>query len=969
MDLENLLKTTLKRTYPNQNGAHSEDSLFPARVCIEESSRDIYGSGISDMNQHEFRYIDKSHLHLWRAYEIFTVSDILSCDCKHKVSKRTVLTSGVSGIGKTTAVQRFALEWAEGRGHHHIRLLFPLTFWELNLLKGPLSLIELIHTFYPQLENLSISDLKGPNVWFVLDGLDECRLPLNFKCQPVSSVSEQATLDCLLTSLIRGKLLPSAHLWITTRPAAAELIPVGHLLKATELQGFSEEQKEQHFRRLIPNEELAIKVINHVKTSRSLESLCQIPQICSIMACVLKNHVPQADGEFKINPINLTQIYTKLINTQVTNPDKIMIAKLEKLALRQLGRDNLMYEHDLEVDDISLREAAEYSKHYPLVLREERGLHDTAVYRFGHSSIQEYFAASSAVNSIEPNDQTALFLSCQVLLSEVLHSGGGNTDVFLRFIFGLMRERGRMEPTNTLVDYIKNRILEYILSDSAVSLLHCLREFDRHAFLSDVEFLRETHVPPYSAFSPTHWAFLAQRIQYFEGVQDIFEMPLSNRCDESIPRKLSAIVKSRKAMLRFSNLTENCCSALAAAVSTRDSYLRELDLGYNSIRDDGVKELMRGLTDQDCKLKTLRLQGCGVTAQACVYLATVLSQSPKLRQLDLSGNEIGDDGLLNLARGVSSPGCRLHTLKLSQCGIKERGCCSLASALESNPDHLKVLDLSINAVRDKGAKELFKRVDIAQFTKLDMCHCSLTALSCEDICKALQSETSTLVELNLSHNSLMDSGFKQICIGMYAWCRLEKLNVSRCGITARSCVYLAKALWLVSQLYSEGFVQKTNLQAIELRDLDLSMNCISDEAAAQVADGLRNPYGHLTILNLSNCGLTERCCQGLASGFASEESVIAEVDLSDNDLKDKGMKRLCVGLQNPHCKMKKLALRSCSLSSVSVQYLTNALKLNPRHLEEVHLMGNRLDSSGIGELMQLVRNQKYMLHTTDVTVE
>ncbi|XP_071777201.2 NACHT, LRR and PYD domains-containing protein 12-like [Centroberyx gerrardi] len=970
MDLRNRLKTTLKRKYQNLNGAHP---VLPARLCIEGPRKDIYGSGLSDNNQHEFRFIDKSQLHLWILHNTFSISNILASECEHNSSKRTILTSGVSGIGKTTAVQSCSLEWAEGKGYQDIHLLFPLTFWELNLVKRKLSLIELLRTFYPELKELNVSNLKGHNVWFFLDGLDEYHLPLNFSSAAVSDVSQVSTVDGLVTSLIRGNLLPNAHIWITSRPAAVQRIPLDHLLKVTEMQGFSDEQKEQHFRTTIRNDDLANKVIDHVKISRSLDCLCQIPQICSIMACVLKNHLQEADCGFKINPINLTQIYTNLVKAQVTNPDKTIIAKLEKLALHRLGKGNVIHELDLLESDISVSEASTYSRKFPLVLKEERGLHNTTVYRFGHSSIEEYFAAACALDRIESKEaplydapfQSALFLSCRALVDQALQSAAGHFDVFLRFVFGLLKQHGRMEPTNPLLDYTKSKILENILSDSAVGLLHCLREFDRHVFLSDVK----TEVPPFNRFTAVHWAFLAQRTRYFEGVRDVFEMNLSDRCDEKLLRQLPAILKSEKAMLRFCNLTEKCCPALTAVLNTGDSYLRELDLGYNSIRDSGVKKLMEGLVDKDCKLKTLRLQGCGFTSRACVYLASVLCHSPKLRELDLSGNEIGDDGLLHLANGVKYQGCHLETLKLSQCNIKEKGCRSLASALQNNSHHLEVLDLSINAIGDEGAIELFKKVDISNLTKLEMYHCNLTALSCESICTALKSESSSLVDLNLSNNDLKDSGFELICKGMYAWCRLEKLNLSRCGITGKGCVYMAKVLCSVSQLYSGKWVQQSDWQAVELTDLDLSMNCLRDRGVKELADGLKNPYGHLKTLNLSHCSLTEDCCGELASGFASKESVIAELDLSGNNLQDKGVKRLCVGLRNAHSKMEKLSLRNCGLSSRSIQFLTSALKSNPRHLAELHLMGNNLEDSGIRLLMELTKNTKYELHTIDVTTE
>ncbi|XP_071360677.1 ribonuclease inhibitor-like isoform X2 [Trachinotus anak] len=780
-------------------------------------------------------------------------------------------------------------------------------------------------------------------------------------CPAVSDATKVSTTDVLVTSLIRGTLLPNAHVWITTRHESATQIPDGYLLKETEVKGFSDEQKMQHFQTVIGNDDLANKAMDHVRISRSLDFLCQIPPICSILATVLKSHLNAHKG-FKISPLSLTQIYTNLVRPS----NLAIIAKLKRLALLRLAEGNVMYEDDLLESDLSAEEASTFSIECPLVLREEKGLHNNTVFRFGHSSIQEFLAASARLDHIEGSSSWSA--SCRCLVDEALQSAEGKSDVFLRFIFGLIKERHMLEPDDRLFDYTKKKILESVLSQGAVGLFHCLREYDSQALLNEVKFFLKFGLCPLHKFTPMHWQFMIQRTRAFEGMRENFEMEVSMSCDERLLRQLPAILKSRKAMLRFSNLTDKCCSALAAVLSTRESYLRELDLGYNSISDNGVGTLVEGLNDQNCRLKILRLQGCGVTSKGCKYLATSLTQSLKLQELDISRNEIGDKGLKSLSNGLRSHNCQLETLKLSQCNIEQKGCFYLASALQQKSAHLKVLDLSINMVGDKGANELFRKFDISQLRKLEMYHCNLTVLSCGSIGEALKSETSTLVELNLSNNNLKDAGFALICDGMYAWCSLEKLNVSRCGITGMGCICLAKFLCSVSMRYN-GWMLDTELQAVELRELDLSMNCLTDEGVKEFSAGLKNPYGHLKTLNLSHCSLTDDCCAELASGFASKESIISELDLSGNDLQDKGVRKLCMGLRSPHCKLEKLLLRTCGLSSRSIQFLTTALKSNPQHLAELHLTGNRLDDSGVRELVELTKNPKYSLHTIDVSAD
>lgn len=115
--------------------------------------------------------------------------------------------------------------------------------------------------------------------------------------------------------------------------------------------------------------------------------------------------------------------------------------------------------------------------------------------------------------------------------------------------------------------------------------------------------------------------------------------------------------------LRFSNLTDRCCPALGSVLSMGESHLRGLDLGYNSITDEGVKVLAEGLSDPSSRLKYLRLQGCGLSARACKYLSAAMKRAPKLLELDLSCNDIGDRGLQNLACGLRDPSCRLEGLR------------------------------------------------------------------------------------------------------------------------------------------------------------------------------------------------------------------------------------------------------------------------------------------------------------------
>ncbi|KAJ3582251.1 hypothetical protein NHX12_015695 [Muraenolepis orangiensis] len=236
---------------------------------------------------------------------------------------RTIMTTGVAGIGKTILTHKFTLDWAEGKANQDIHFTLPFTFRELNLLKvKKFSLVELLHHFFIQTKGIRRYDLF--QVVFILDGLDECRLPLDFKNNPIwTDVSKSTSVDVLLTNLIRGDLLPSARIWITTRPAAANQIPAECVDMVTEVRGFTDPQKEKYFRKRFREETLASTIISHIKTSRSLHIMCHIPLI----------------REARENKGNLSVLWFDLENAFGSIPHKLVQFTLTKHHVPSRCRD------------------------------------------------------------------------------------------------------------------------------------------------------------------------------------------------------------------------------------------------------------------------------------------------------------------------------------------------------------------------------------------------------------------------------------------------------------------------------------------------------------------------------------------------------------------------------------------------------------------------------------------------------
>ncbi len=315
--------------------------------------RALHHRGQSDgCNEHEVRQIETQSRRAATEDTPIKCNDIFRSLPGQDKPIKTVLTKGVAGIGKTVSVQKFILDWAEGKENQDIHLIFPLPFRELNLIQNQkLSLLDLLYIFFTETKELDISSSEY-KVLFIFDGLDECRLSLDFQStMRFCDVSESASVDVLLMNLIVGNLLPSALIWITSRPAAADLIPSDCVHRVTEVRGFNEPQKQEYFRKRISDQSLANRIISHLKSSRSLYIMCHIPVFCWISATVLEKMLSRAEsGEI---PKTLTQMYTHFLILQTnikhekdyekTVKDEDMILKLGKLAFQQLVKGNLIF--------------------------------------------------------------------------------------------------------------------------------------------------------------------------------------------------------------------------------------------------------------------------------------------------------------------------------------------------------------------------------------------------------------------------------------------------------------------------------------------------------------------------------------------------------------------------------------------------------------------------------------------------
>ncbi|XP_016520098.1 protein NLRC3-like [Poecilia formosa] len=712
------LKSNMKKKFQCvfEGIAKSGNQTFLNQIYTELYITEGESGEVND--EHEVRQIESVTWKPDRPETTIRHEDIFKPSSGRDEQIRTVMTKGVAGIGKTVLTQKFTLDWAEDQTNQDIQFMFPFTFRELNLLKeNQFSLVELVHHFFS--ETKGISRFEELKVVFIFDGLDESRLSLDFHNNEIlTDVTKSTSVDVLLTNLIRGKLLPKAHLWITTRPAAANRIPAGFVGMMTEIRGFTDPQKDEYFTKRFRMKKQARMVISHIKKSRSLHIMCHIPIFCWITATVVEDMLNKEDREDL--PKTLTEMYIHFLVVQTklkvikydggTETDshwspenQKMIESLGKLAFEQLMKRNLIfYESDLAECGIDIRAASVCSGVFTQIFREERGLYQNKVFCFVHLSVQEFLAAlhvhltfiKSGVNLLEmkskdlekqnlESSETEMYQSA---VDMALESPDGHLDLFLRFLLGLSLETNKshlgdlltqteesLTANKNTAQYIKEKMNNDLCVEKSINLFHCLNELNDQSLVEEIQQSLQTGSLSAHQLSPAQWSALHFMLLSSEKDLEMFDLKKYSASEEALLKLLPIVKVSNKALLSGCNLSERSCEALSSLLSSTTSSLRDLDLSNNDLKDSGVKLLCSGLMSPNCKLEILRLSGCLITEEGCAALASALTVKPHhLKELDLSYNNPGEAGMERLAAMLKNSGIQIKTDSLSMDSAAEK---------------------------------------------------------------------------------------------------------------------------------------------------------------------------------------------------------------------------------------------------------------------------------------------------------
>ncbi|XP_003801633.2 NACHT, LRR and PYD domains-containing protein 12 [Otolemur garnettii] len=768
---------------------------------------------------------------------------------------RTVVLQGAAGMGKSMLAHKVMLDWADGKLFQgRFDYVFYINCREMNQSATQQSARDLLCSCWPEPGAPLRELVQTPErLLFIIDGFDELKPSFHDPQGPWCLCwEEKRPVELLLSSLIRKKVLPELSLLITTRPTA---LPKLHRLlqhpRHVEILGFSEAERKEYFHKYFHNAEQASQVFNFVRDNEPLFTMCFVPLVCWVVCTCLKQQL-EGGGLLRQTSRTTTAVYMLyLLSLMQPTPGTPSLRGLCSLAADGLWNQKILFEeqdlwkHGLDIADVSA---------FLNMNIFQKDINCEKYYSFIHLSFQEFFAAMYYIldggeHGVGPEH------SLTRLLAEYAFSERSFLALTVRFLFGLLNEETR--------SYLEKNLCWKVSPDIKVALLDWIQSKAQ----SEGSTLQQGSLELFSClYEIQEEEFIQRALSHFQvvvvsNITSKMDHMVSSFCVKNCRSALvlhlhgdtystdedpgAGWTPGTEALVEQSPernvLLDAYSQHLAAALCTNPD-LVELGLYRNALGSQGVKLLCQGLRHPGCRLQNLRLKRCQVSSSACRDLAAALTANKNLIRMDLSGNSLGLPGMKLLCEGLQHPQCRLQMVQLKICHLTAAACEDLASTLSVN-QNLMELDLSLNELGDPGVQLLCEglRLPTCKLQTLRLGICRLGSGACRALSDVLQANPH-LRELDLSFNDLGDWGLWLLSQGIgHSTCKLQKLWLDSCGLTAKAC----------RDLYSTLGINQT------LTELYLTNNALGDSGVRLLCKRLSHPSCKLRVLWLFGMDLNK----------------------------------------------------------------------------------------------------------------
>ncbi|KAM9079839.1 LOW QUALITY PROTEIN: NACHT, LRR and PYD domains-containing protein 14 [Megaptera novaeangliae] len=786
-----------------------------------------------------------------------------------------------AGVGKTTLVRMLMLDWAQGNPYQQkFTYVFYLSAREINQLRER-SFAQTISKGWPSTEGPIERILSQPSsLLFIIDSFDELNFAFEEPDVLCADWTQVRPVSFLMSSLLRKVKLPESSLLVTTKlTACKKLKPLLKSQHSIQLLGRSEDAREAYIYQFFEHERWALQVFSSLRNNEMLFSMCKAPVVCWVVCSCLEQQMERG-GDITLTCKTTTSLFTCCVSSLLTRvegsfpslPSQTQLRSLCHLAAKGARtmtcvfyKENLR-RHGLAKADVSifldmniLQKDTEYENCYV-----STRLH-----------IQEFSAAMFYMLQGSWGTRDNSFQSFEDL--ELVLERSSYKDPHLLhmkcFLFGLLKEDRVKQLEETF-----NCKMSLEMKWEILPWMETLGNSEH--FPSHLVFLELF----YHLYETQDEVFISQAMRYFQKVViDICEeihLLVSSFCLKHCQClrtiKLTVIVIFEKMMLNSSFPAETC---LMLVKTISQFIFMIIKLRFREVHPETWN------------------QSCDLPMVFCLNISKAFVRSQSLLSLNLSTNNLLDDGMKLLCEALMHPKCNLERLSLESCGLSVAGCEDLSLALISNK-RLSHLCLADNVLGDSGVKLMSDALKHPPCTlqSLVLRRCHFTSLSSESLSTSLLRNKS-LTHLDLGSHCLQDDGVNLVCdvfrlqAESFPSCNLQDLELMGCVLINACCLDLASAI-----------LNNPNLQS-----LDLGNNDLQDDGVRILFEALRHPNCNIQRLGLEHRGLISLCCQDLSSPLSSDQKLI-KISLTLNNLEHEGIMKLCEVLRSPECKLQVLGL-------------------------------------------------------------